>query len=315
MSYTETIAAGRAFANKTDGRIDPNRELLATGLANVAGGLFGSMPAGGGTSQTAVVRAAGGQSQVSSLVVAAVSVATMLLLAPILSLLPQPVLAAVVIVYSASLISPSEFVDIGRIRRMELTWSLAALVGVLVFGTLQGILVAIILSLFGFSYQAANPKVHVIVRKPGADVLRPMTSEHPDDEMVKGLLIVRPEGRLFFANAQVVGDQIRELVIKYHPEVLTVDMSRVTDIEYTALSMLIDAEQKMEEEGITVWLAALNPAVLACVRASSLQERLGDDRMLFNAREALRRYAERPTTRDDATRRVGVGLAGLTAQV
>jgi high affinity sulfate transporter 1 len=301
MSYTETIAAGRAFAKDTDGRIDSNRELLATGLANVLGGFFGSMPAGGGTSQTAVVRAAGGQSQASSLVVAAVSVATMLFLAPVVSLLPQPVLAAVVIVYSASLIRPVEFLEIGHIRTMELTWGLAALVGVLIFGTLQGILVAIVLSLLALSYQAANPKVHVIVRKPGTDVLRPLTSEHPDDEMLKGLLILRPEGRIFFANAQLVGDQIRELVAKYRPEVLTLDMSRVPDLEYTALTMLIEAEKKMEVAGITVWLAALNPAVLASVRASSLQERLGHERLLFNAREALRRYAQRRRTGESTT--------------
>jgi sulfate permease, SulP family len=292
MSYTETIAAGRAFANDTDGRIDSNRELLATGLANVVGGFFGAMPAGGGTSQTAVVRAAGGRSQASSLVVAAASAATMLVLAPVLGLLPQPILAAVVIVYSVSLISPAEFVEVGRIRRMELTWGLAALIGVLVFGTLQGILVAIVLSLLAISYQVANPKVYVIVRKPDADVLRPLTLDHPGDEMLEGLLVLRPEGRIFFANAQLIGDQILELVRKYQPRVLTIDMSRVPDIEYTALRMLIEAEKRMESEGVTIWLAALNPTVLACIRASSLQDRLGRERMLFNARAAFRKYAE-----------------------
>ena len=130
------------------------------------------MPAGGGTSQTAVVRAAGGRSQMSSLIVAAASAATMLVLAPILGVLPQPILAAVVIIYSVGLISPAEFVDIGRIRRMELTWGLAALIAVLIFGTLQGILVAIVLSLLALSFQAANPNVYVIARKSGADVGR-----------------------------------------------------------------------------------------------------------------------------------------------
>jgi sulfate permease, SulP family len=298
MSYTETIAAGRAFANETDRRIDSNRELLATGLANVAGGFFGAMPAGGGTSQTAVVRAAGGRSQMSSLIVAAASAATMLVLAPILGVLPQPILAAVVIIYSVGLISPAEFVDIGRIRRMELTWGLAALIAVLIFGTLQGILVAIVLSLLALSFQAANPNVYVIARKSGADVLRPLTPDHPDDELMKGLLVVRPEGRIFFANAQLIGDQIRELVRQYQPEVLTLDMSRVPDIEYTALRMLIEAEKRMESEGVTVWLAALNPPVLACIRASSLHDRLGRERMLFNARAAFQKFARREQKRD-----------------
>ena len=101
MSFTETIAAGRAFALPSDPPIRPNRELLATGAANLAGGFFGAMPAGGGTSQTAVVRAVGGRTQKASLVTASASAATMLVLAPLLGLLPQAVLAAVVIVYSA----------------------------------------------------------------------------------------------------------------------------------------------------------------------------------------------------------------------
>ena len=109
MSFTETIAAGRAFARADDPRIDANRELVATGAANLAGAFFGAMPAGGGTSQTAVVRAAGGRSQKASLVTAGAAVATMLLLAPVLGLMPHATLAAIVIVYSVGLIQPAEF--------------------------------------------------------------------------------------------------------------------------------------------------------------------------------------------------------------
>ena len=186
----------------------------------------------------------------------------MLVLAPFLGLLPQAVLAAIVIVYSVGLIDPAEFVSIRKIRTMEFTWALAAFAGRPVFGTLQGIVVAIVLSLIGLSSQAANPKVYVIGRKRGADVLRPLSPEHPDDETFDGLLILRPEGRLFFANAQQVGDQIRALVAKHRPSVLAVDMSRVPDIEYSALQMLMEGERRMTEEGVTVWLAALNPSVL-----------------------------------------------------
>ena len=121
MSFTETIAAGRAFARPSDPPIDANRELVASGAANLGGALLGSMPAGGGTSQTAVVRAAGGQSQTASLVTAATAVATMLLLAPMLGLLPNATLAAVVIVYSVGLIDPAEFRAILKCAR----WSFA----------------------------------------------------------------------------------------------------------------------------------------------------------------------------------------------
>ena len=197
MSFTETIAAGRAFARPADPPINANRELVATGAANLGGALLGAMPAGGGTSQTAVVRAAGGQSQKASLVTAGSAVAIMLLLAPMLGLMPNATLAAVVIVYSVGLIQPAEFRAIRNVRAMEFRWAVIACAGVLVFGTLKGIVVAIIVSMIGLASQTAHPRVYVIGRKRGADVLRPLSPEHPDDETFEGLLIVRPEGRLF----------------------------------------------------------------------------------------------------------------------
>lgn len=292
MSFTETIAAGRAFAASNDPPVKADRELLATGAANLGGAFFGAMPAGGGTSQTAVVRAAGGQTQKAGMVTAAAALATMLVLAPLLGLLPQAVLAAVVIVYSIGLIQPQEFHAIHRIRRMEFRWALVAFAGVLIFGTLKGIIVAIIVSMIGLSSQAAHPSVHVIGRKRGTDQLRPLSAEHPDDETFPGLLILRPEGRLFFANAQQVADRIHELVEAHRPHIVVLDMSRVFDIEYSALQMLIEGERRATETGAVVWLAGLNPSVLEAVRHAGLAEKLGKERLLVNARTAIQRYQQ-----------------------
>ena len=294
MSFTETIAAGRAFIRPGEPPIDANRELIASGAANLGGALFGAMPAGGGTSQTAVVRASGGRSQKASLVTAAAAAATMLLLAPLLGLLPHATLAAVVIVYSVGLIQPAEFLAIRKIRLMEARWAIIAALGVLVFGTLDGIVIAIIVSLIRLSSQAAHPRVSVIGRKRGADVLRPLSAEHPDDETFPGLLIVRPEGRLFFVNAPQVGEDIRALVARHRPRVLALDLSRVTDIEYSALQMLLDGDRRAAELGATLWLAGLNPGVLEVVKNSGLADRLGRERMLFNARAVIARYQQLP---------------------
>ncbi|KQY14974.1 sulfate transporter [Rhizobium sp. Root73] len=290
MSFTETIAAGRAFAVPGDQPIRPNRELVATGLANLGGGCFGAMPAGGGTSQTAVVRAVGGSTQKASLVTAAASAATMLVLAPLLGLLPQAVLAAIVIVYSIGLINPAEFMSIRKARRMEFRWALAAFLGVLFFGTLQGIIVAIILSLVGLASQVANPRLHIIGRKRGEDLLRPHTAERQDDETFEGLLILRPEGRLFFLNAQLVGDRIRELVDQEKPRILLMDLSRVVDIEYSALQMIMEGERNLAGQGIELWLADLNPEVLDYVRASGFAAQLGATRMFSGTRAGIRHY-------------------------
>ena len=290
MSFTETIAAGRAFARPGAPPVDANRELVAVGAGNLAGALSGAMPSGGGTSQTAVGRAAGGRTQRASLVTAAAALATMLFLAPLLGLLPNATLAMIVIVYSIGLIQPAEFIAIRKVRTMEFRWAVAAALGVLLFGTLQGILVAIIASLISLSAQATRPMVRVIGRKRGADVLRPVSPEHPDDETFEGLLILRPEGRLFFANVQNVADQIKALTLEYKPRVLALDLSRVPDIEYSALQTLIESDKRVTEQGVVVWLAALNPSVLEVVRRSGFDQQLGSERLVFNSRMVIERY-------------------------
>jgi MFS superfamily sulfate permease-like transporter len=301
MSFTETIAAGRAFARPGDPPINANRELVATGAANLAGALLGAMPSGGGTSQTAVVRSSGGQSQRASLVTAAAAVATMLLLAPMLGLMPNATLAAVVIVYSVGLIKPAEFAAIRAVRSMEFRWAVIACAGVLVFGTLKGIIVAIVASMIGLTSQTANPRVSVIGRKRGTEVLRPLSPEYPDDETFEGLLIVRPEGRLYFVNAQNVSDQIAALVAKHRPRVLALDLSRTPDLEYSALQTLIEREERATASGAVTWLVGLNPAVLEMVRNAGLHERLGRERMLFSASEAIQKYQAMQTSVESST--------------
>lgn len=292
MSFTETIAAARAFGAPGEPRPVPNQELLAVGLANVGGGFFGAMPAGGGTSQTAVNRAAGARTQLAELVTAAAALATLLLLAPLIALMPQAALAAVVVVYSLGLIKPGEFIAIRRVRRIEFRWALIALVGVMILGTLKGILVAVIVSVLALAQQAYSPPVYALGRKRGTDVFRARSSEHPDDETWTGLLILRTEGRAFFANAQQIGDKMWPLLEQAKPSVVVIDCSALIDIEYTALKMLMEAEERLRADGIELWLAALNPAVLEVVKHSRLGEVLGNQRMFFNVQMAVERYQQ-----------------------
>jgi sulfate permease, SulP family len=290
MSFTETIAAARAFGAPGEPRPVPNQELLAVGLANVAGGFIGAMPAGGGTSQTAVNRAAGARTQVAELVTAAAALATLLLLAPLIALMPQAALAAVVVVYSLGLIQPGEFLQIRRVRRIEFRWALIALVGVMILGTLKGILFAVIVSVLALAQQAYSPPVYALGRKRGTDVFRARSSEHPDDETWPGLLILRIEGRAFFANAQQIGDKMWPLLEQANPSVVVIDCSALIDIEYTALKMLTEAEERLRADGIMLGLAGLNPTVLEVVKRSRLGENLANQRMFFNVQMAVESY-------------------------
>ncbi len=300
MSFTETIAAGRAFADKTDPPIRPGRELLATGVANIGGGFFGAMPGGGGTSQTGVVRAVGGRTQVASLVCAAAALATMLALAGPLGLLPKAVLAAIVIVYSVGLIEPAEFRSIRHVRSLEFVWAVAAFLGVLIFGTLQGIVVAVVLSFLGLSRQDTYPRVHILGRRRDTGLIGPVIPGGPELETFDGLLIVRPEGRLFFGNAQGVGDRVRDLAAAQSPGTVLLDLSRVFDIEYSATKMLMDGAESVVADGVTIWISGMNPDVEACMRAYGFSGTLAEENVFVNVRTALDHYLERTTT-DDVT--------------
>jgi sulfate permease, SulP family len=292
MSFTETVAAGRAFARSDEPPPRANRELLATGLANAGSAFLGAMPSGGGTSQTAVNRRSGARTQAAEIVTAAGTLATMFLLAPLMGLMPQATLAAVVVVYSVGLIKPAEFRSILRVRRTEFIWALAAFAGVMLFGTLKGIVVAIILSLGALAYQVADPPLHVLGRKPGTNVFRPRSKEHPEDETFPGLLLLRVEGRVFFANAERIGQKAQAFIAETVPRVVALDLGAVFDLEYTALKMLTEGEKRNREQGIELWLVGLNPEVLGMVQRSPLGQTLGRDRMFFNLEMAVARYQQ-----------------------
>ena len=245
------------------------------------------MPAGGGTSQTAVNRLAGARSQLAGLVTGGATLLTLLFLAPLISLMPQATLAAVVIVYSVGLIQLPEFRAILAVRRTEFIWAVAAFAGVMLLGTLKGILAAIIISLVSLAHQVSDPPVYRLGRKRGTSVFRPLSEEHPDDEIFDGLLILRPVGRLFFANGQRVGEKFRLLVEQAQPRVVVLDLSAVFDVEYTVLKMLAEGEARMKERGISLWLVGLTPEVLTAVRRSPFGKAVGQERMFFNLEQAV----------------------------
>jgi SulP family sulfate permease len=292
MSFTESVAAGRAFARHDEPRPQADQELFALGAANLVGSIFHALPAGGGTSQTAVSSKAGARTQVAALVTVTTVAATMLFLSPLISLLPQATLAAVVVVTTISLLSPRPFQAILQVRRTEFCWALVACAGVVLLGTLEGILVAIAISILTLMYQANHPPVYAVGRKPGTTVFRPLIGEHPGDETIPGLLIVRTEGRMNFASAPRVSERLWALIHEAGPQVLVVECSAIPDFEYTALLALEHFENKLREAGIVLWLAALNPEALKVIKRSGLAQALGHERMFFNLREAVAKYEE-----------------------
>jgi MFS superfamily sulfate permease-like transporter len=219
-----------------------------------------------------------------------VAVLAALFLSPVIALMPNAALAGVVIVYSLGLIQPGEFRDMLRVRRTEFIWAVAAMLGVMTLGTLKGILVAIVISLFALGYQVANPRVYVLGRERGTTKFRPRSAEHPEDEFEPGLLLVRLEGRVFFLNAERIGDQIRDLIAEGRPRVVVLDLRAVFDLEYSALKMLIDAEARGRAAGVQLWLGAMQPDVETIVKRSPLGAALGPERIFNSIDTAVTRF-------------------------
>jgi SulP family sulfate permease len=132
--------------------------------------------------------------------------------------------------------------------------------------------------------------VYALGRKPGTDVFRRRTGEHPEDETFPGLLLLRVEGRLYFGNAERVIDLLATLVREANPKVIVLECSAIFDLEYSALKMLGEAERRAREHGRELWLAALNPEVLRVVLRSPLGQALGRERMFFTPQQAVERF-------------------------
>jgi sulfate permease, SulP family len=249
MSFIESISAARAFAARTDPPVDADRELLALGAANLGAGLFQAYPAGGGTSQTAVNDGAGARTRLAGVITAAVTVLALTLLAPLLADLPQAILGAIVLVAAIGLVDLAPLRRIRAIRRRDFWLGLVALVGVLVLGVLRGVLEAVLISLLVLLHELDHPRIVAAERAPG-------------------LLVVRPEGRLFFANARRVVDRIAAIAADRRPQprVLLLDVGAVNDLDMTALERLADLAEDLHGQGRALWIAAPSQRPLEMLR-------------------------------------------------
>jgi high affinity sulfate transporter 1 len=292
MSFTESVAAARTFCRTDDPPINANHELFAVGAANMASAFAGGMPAGGGSSQTAVADAAGAKSQLAQWVNAAVVLITLLLLSRAIGWLTKPALGAIILVTASSMIKPAAFRAIARVRRDELMWAFATLAGVLLIGTLNGILIAVAISLLTLFYQSIHPPVYQMAYCREKDFFR-RAGEHDGDETFAGFLMLRTEGRLHFANAAYTRAKMHALMVQINPRIVVLECGAILDIEYTVLMMLTEAEQNLRARGVTLWLSNVNPGLLKIIERSPLGAALGRERMFFTLRKAMEAWHAR----------------------
>jgi sulfate permease, SulP family len=282
MAFVESIAAARAFRTQDELPADANQELVALGGANLAGGLFQAIPAGGGLSQTAVNDRSGARSQVSSLVTASSVALVLLFLASLFVYVPEPILGAIVLVAALGLIDVAGLKRIRRLRLDDYVFGVIAALGVLALGALQGLLVGIVVSLVTLFWKLNHPPIFILGRKPDTNLFHELGHD-PADIVYEGLMIARVESGLYFGNSQRVTDRLSKMVddAPDRPRTLLLDLSAVPQIDSTAVEVFGDLAERLEAGGTRLWLAAMTTSVLEVAKAAPHWSDLKASRLIF----------------------------------
>ncbi|AMP01451.1 sulfate transporter family protein [Collimonas arenae] len=259
--YAESYGSIRSFAIKHNDTVAPNRDLLALGASNLLSGLFHGMPVGAGYSATSANEAAGATSRLSGWIAALVMLAIVLTLLPGIALTPEPVLAAIVIHAVSHTLNPMIFRPYFQWRRDRLV-VIASVIAVLLLGVLDGLLASIAISLFMMLRQFSQSTISVLGRLgQGHDYVNMRT--HPEAKPVSGVIILRPNEPLFFANAERILNQARESILNAGDAVHTVILSleESPDLDSSSLECLHDFFSFVSSKGLRLLLARLKDPV------------------------------------------------------
>jgi high affinity sulfate transporter 1 len=251
VSLTDTIATSTSFAARRGEEVDPNQEMIGMGAANAVSGLFQGFAISASGSRTAVAEQSGSKSQVTGLVGAGIVAALLLFLPSLLQDLPQPALAAVVIAAALSLINVRVLRTFWHVRKTALLISIVATLSVILLGILQGILVAVTLSILMFFRRNWWPEGQLLGRVAALDGWHG-TDRYPDAETVEGIVVYRWEAPLFFANSGIFRQQLRHLARRYRPRWIVLQCEAVTDIDVTAADMLERLDVELNEAGVNL---------------------------------------------------------------
>ena len=277
VSLADTIATSSSFGARRGEEVDPNQEMIGIGAANLAAGLLQGFAVSTSGSRTAVVEQAGAKSQLASLVGAGIVVALLLFFNSLLADLPQSALAAVLIAAALSLLDLQALVRYARVRKSALVLSLVASVGVIVFGVLPGIVIAVVLAVLLFFRRSWQPHGAVLgqVEELGGwhNVER-----HPDAREFPGIVVYRWEAPLFFANCSAFRTQIRHMVGERHTGWVVVQCEAMTDVDVSAARMLEQLDRELNAAGVHMAFAEMRTRLQDLVRRYGLLETLDRDR-------------------------------------
>jgi MFS superfamily sulfate permease-like transporter len=303
VAFSEALGVAQEFAEKHGYEVDADQELIAHGVTNLVSGLFGGMIAGGSMSASAVKEGAGARTQVANLVAWLVTIVTLLFLTPLFAPLPEAVLAALIIHALWHLVTSRKLVRLRRAAPVEVWFGVLTLWGVLLFDVLQGMIIGLLASLLFVIYRSSRAHLSALGRVPGAPGAYADLTRHPDDTPVPGVLIVRLDAPMYYANALTARDRLKAMIrdASPPPTAIVFDAEGQDDLDVTSADVLRGLVTELHGRGLEVCFANVHGPVLGRARETGLLEAVGGDRVFPTvdvAVQALEQHAGASGDRD-----------------
>jgi len=301
LAVGESVGAARAFAAKHHYEIDSDQELIALGAANLSAGLFQGFTVDASLSSTATGEEAGAQTQLSSIVSAILIIVTVAMLAPLFTELPNAVLGAIIIYSCLGLLDFGALKRFYHEHRTDFWLSVVALVGVIVTDVLSGLLIAVFLSVVMVVYRASRPHLSELGEIPSHPGDYGGIERHPENRRVPGMLIVRLDAPLFFANANVARTQILKLAAttKPPPKAVLFDMRASNILDITSIDMMWSLINDLEATQVKVLLCSVLGPVRDKLRISGLMDRIGENHIYPSVDKAVQDFLRRLSAKEN----------------
>ncbi len=291
IGFSQSAGDARSFAAKHRYRIDINQESVAQGMANVGAGVFQGMPVSTSLSASSLNDHTGARTGLASLTSGVIVLLTLLILAPLFSILPKPVLAALIIeAVVMGMMDVPEMRRLARVQRFDFWIAISAICGTLLFGVLAGVLFGIALSLIWLVSVATRPPMPLLARQPGTEVFREVDpDEHPEDEQFPGVPVVRLDGGLFFATSDALEDRLREVALST-PNItgIVLDCEGVDFIDSQGSAKLREILDLADQAGVGLRLARVKPPVRKMLVRDGVLDRIGAEKIHGSVDEAVR---------------------------
>jgi sulfate permease, SulP family len=308
VGLAEGLSAARLFAARGGYRVDADQELLASGAANLGSGLLGGIGVAGSLSKTAAVSDARGRTQMAGLTAAVLALVVIVAIAPVLSALPRAVLSAIVVNAVWKLMDVGALRRYARVRRNDIVAAMVAAVGVLAFGPLYGLLLAVAGSVLGLVYRSSRVDVEVMGKVPDEKAAWGSTRDHEERPTFPGVMVLRVGAPIFWVTAAPIHDVVLSKVeAAPGTRALVLDMEATNQMDTTSADVLADLLGELRERGVDLYLVRVMWPVRQVLRRSGLVAELGEDHLWHSisqgVREARRAHGLKHLP-------AGVGIAG-----